>query len=80
MDLASGARRLIITMIHCNRDGSPKIVPQCSLPLTALAAVDTLITELAVFNFESGAMRLRELMPGVTLDEVRSKTSAAFQC
>ncbi|MDE2949780.1 MAG: 3-oxoacid CoA-transferase [Chloroflexota bacterium] len=80
MDLASGARRLIITMIHCNRDGSPKIVPQCSLPLTAVAAVDTLITELAVFTFESGAMRLRELMPGVTLDEVRSKTSAAFQC
>ncbi|MDE2858188.1 MAG: 3-oxoacid CoA-transferase [Chloroflexota bacterium] len=80
MDLASGARRLIITMTHCNRDGSPKIVPQCRLPLTAVAAVDTLITELAVFTFESGAMRLRELMPGVTLDEVRSKTSAAFQC
>lgn len=80
MDLASGGRRLIITMNHCNRDGSPKVVPQCSLPLTAVAAVDLLITELAVFSFESGAMRLEELMPGVTLDEVKSKTSAAFQC
>ncbi len=80
MDLASGARRLIITMIHCNRDGSPKIVPQCSLPLTAVAAVDTLITELAVFTFAAGAMRLQELMPGVTLDELKSKTSAVFQC
>lgn len=79
MDLASGARRLIITMIHCNRDGSPKIVPQCSLPLTAVAAVDMLITELAVFSFASGAMRLQELMPGVTLDAVRSKTAAAFK-
>ncbi len=78
MDLASGARRLIITMIHCNRDGSPKIVPQCSLPLTAVAAVDLLITELAVFSFESGAMRLQQLMPGVTLDELTSKTAAAF--
>ncbi|MCY4071034.1 MAG: 3-oxoacid CoA-transferase [Chloroflexi bacterium] len=79
MDLASGARRLIITMIHCNRDGSPKIVPQCNLPLTAVAAVDLLITELAVFTFESGAMRLVELMPGVSLDEVKCKTSAAFK-
>ena len=79
MDLASGARRLIITMIHGNRDGSPKIVPKCNLPLTAVAAVDLLITELAVFSFESGAMRLRELMPGVTLDQVKSKTSATFE-
>ncbi len=79
MDLASGARRLIITMRHCNRDGSPKIVRQCSLPLTAVAAVDTLITELAVFDFDSGKMRLRELLPGVTLDELRSKTPAAFE-
>ncbi len=78
MDLASGARRLIITMRHCNRDGSPKIVPQCSLPLTAVAAVDTLITELAVFDFAYGKMRLRELLPGVTLDEVKRKTAADF--
>ena len=78
MDLASGARRLIITMLHCNRDGSSKIVPRCNLPLTAPNAVDLLITELAVFAFEGGEMRLRELMPGATLDEIRDKTDAPF--
>ncbi len=78
MDLASGARRLIITMTHCNRDGSPKIVPKCSLPLTAVGAVDLLITELAVFAFDAGEMRLVELMPGAALDEVKAKTAAAF--
>jgi len=79
MDLASGARRLIITMTHCNRDGSPKLVPKCSLPLTALSAVDLVITELAVFAFDAGGMHLVELMPDVTLDEVRAKTAAAFR-
>ena len=80
MDLASGARRLIITMTHSNRDGGAKIVPQCSLPLTAVAAVDLLITELAVFAFDSEGMRLVEVMPDATLDEVRAKTTAAFRC
>ena len=79
MDLASGARRLIITMMHCNRDGSPKVVPERTLPLTAMAAVDLLITELAVFAFEAGEMRLVELMPDVGLDELRVKTSASFR-
>ena len=79
MDLASGARRLIITMTHCDRDGSPKLVQECSLPLTAVSAVDLLITELAVFAFAAEGMRLVELMPDVTLDEVRAKTTAAFR-
>ena len=79
MDLASGARRLIITMTHTNRDGSPKILNQCSLPLTAVAAVDLLITNLAVFAFEAGEMRLVELMPGTTMGELRAKTSAEFR-
>ncbi len=79
MDLASGARRLIITMSHCNRDGSPKLVPACSLPLTAVSAVDLLITELAVFAFDDAGMRLVELMPDVSLDEVRAKTAASFR-
>ena len=78
MDLASGARRLIITMTHTNRDGSPKIVPDCTLPLTAIHAVDTIITDLAVFKFDDGLLRLIDLMPDVTLDELRSKTSAHF--
>ncbi|MCY3833254.1 MAG: 3-oxoacid CoA-transferase [Chloroflexi bacterium] len=79
MDLAGGAKRLIITMLHSKRDGSPKILPQCTLPLTAAAAVDLLITELAVFAFEAGEMRLVELMPGVALDELRAKTAADFR-
>jgi 3-oxoacid CoA-transferase len=79
MDLASGARRLIITMAHTNPDGSPKIVPNCTLPLTATGVVDMIITELAVFKFIEGQLSLVELMPGATLDEVRAKTSAAFK-
>ena len=78
MDLASGARRLIITMTHCDRQGRPKILPRCSLPLTARGAVNLLITELAVFGFADGVMRLVELMPGATFDEVRAQTGAAF--
>ncbi|RME73138.1 MAG: 3-oxoacid CoA-transferase subunit B, partial [Chloroflexi bacterium] len=78
MDLASGARRLIITMTHTSRDGQPKIVPACTLPLTARQAVDMVITDLAVFEFVNGQLTLTELMPGATLDEVRAKTSARF--
>ena len=79
MDLASGAGRLIITMKHTDRAGASKVVRECSLPLTAVGAVDLLITELAVFAFEAGDMRLLELMPGITLDEVGSKTAADFR-
>ncbi len=79
MDLAAGAKRLIITMMHNSRDGAPKIVPRCSLPLTASAAVDLLITELAVFAFDADEMRLIELMPEVTLDELRARTAAEFR-
>ncbi len=79
MDLASGARRLIITMTHCNRDGGAKLVRQCSLPLTAPSAVDLVITELAIFAFDAEGMRLVELMPGASLDDVRAKTGARFR-
>jgi 3-oxoacid CoA-transferase len=78
MDLAVGAKRLLITMQHTNPDGSAKIVPQCTLPLTASGVVSMIITELAVFAFESGQLVLRELMPGATLDAVRARTTARF--
>jgi 3-oxoacid CoA-transferase len=78
MDLASGAKRLIITMTHSSRDGTSKIVPSCTLPLTAASAVDVVITDLAVFTFPDGQLTLSELMPGATLDEVRAKTDASF--
>ncbi len=78
MDLAVGAKRLIITMQHTNPDGSAKIVPHCTLPLTASGVVDLLITDLAVFSFAEGRLTLIELMPGAVLDEVRAKTAARF--
>lgn len=78
MDLASGARRLIVTMTHTSPSGAPKIVPECTLPLTARGVVDVLITDLCVFRFEAGQLVLVELMPGVTLEQVRASTSAPF--
>jgi 3-oxoacid CoA-transferase len=78
MDLASGAKRLIITMTHTNRDGSPKIVPECDLPLTAANVVDMVITDLAVFSFEPGQLTLIEVVSGASLEQVRASTSAKF--
>jgi 3-oxoacid CoA-transferase len=78
MDLASGAKKLIITMTHASRDGEPKIVPQATLPLTAKKAVAMVITDLAVFEFIDGQLTLTELMPWATLEQVRRQTSALF--
>jgi 3-oxoacid CoA-transferase len=78
MDLASGARRLIITMTHVDSKGLPKIVPQCTLPLTAQRAVSMVITDWAVFEFVDGQLTLTELLPGATLEQVRAGTSATF--
>lgn len=79
MDLATGAKKLIVTMTHTNRDGSSKIVPRCNLPLTAEKAVDLVITDLAVFNYETGRLTLKELMPGATLKRIQSETDADFE-
>jgi 3-oxoacid CoA-transferase len=78
MDLAACAKKLIIVMTHTNNDGSAKIVPSCTLPLTAFNVVDLIITELAVFNYCDGRLTLIELMPGATLEEVSAKTTATF--
>jgi 3-oxoacid CoA-transferase len=78
MDLASGAKKLIVTLTHADPDGTSKIVPQCTLPLTAHELVDMVITVLAVFTFRDGRLTLIELMPGATLEEVRAKTAAKF--
>lgn len=78
MDLAKGAKRLIITMTHTNPDGSPKIVPNCVLPLTAGGVVSLIITDLAVFAYPEGKLTLIELMPNASIEEVRAKTSAHF--
>ena len=78
MDLASGAKRLIITMTHTTPKGASKIVPECTLPLTARGVVDMIITELAVFEFPEGRLTLTGLMPGASLEEVRASTAAPF--
>jgi 3-oxoacid CoA-transferase len=79
MDLASGANRLIITLSHTDRAGNSKVVPECTLPMTAYGCVDMCITNLAVFKYIDGQLTLIEVMPGATLEEVRSKTAANFQ-
>lgn len=78
MDLASGAKRLIITMMHNEKNGDPKIVSFCDLPLTALKSVDMIITDKAVFEFIDSKLTLIELMPGAILEDVRSSTAAKF--
>jgi 3-oxoacid CoA-transferase len=78
MDLASGAKRLIVTLTHADPDGTSKIVPKCTLPLTAIGVVDMAISDLAVFKYIDGKLTLIELMPNVTLAEVRAKTKAKF--
>ena len=78
MDLASGAKKLIVTMSHMNRDGASKVVKECTLPLTADRAVAVLITELAKFRFIDGQMTLVQVMPGATLEEIAEKTEASY--
>ncbi|NAW51897.1 3-oxoacid CoA-transferase subunit B [Elizabethkingia argentiflava] len=78
MDLALGANKLIITMMHTEKNGDPKILPVCSLPLTAPKSVDVIITDKAVFEFIEGKLTLTELMPGASLAEVRDVTAAHF--
>ncbi|PHM67716.1 acetate CoA-transferase [Xenorhabdus stockiae] len=78
MDLVTGARKVIIAMEHCAKEGSAKILRECTMPLTAVNAVDTLITELAVFRFENNQMILSEYAPGIDIDTIKVKTEAEF--
>jgi 3-oxoacid CoA-transferase B subunit len=79
MDLMSGARAVIIVMIHNARDGTPKLVRECSLPLTSLRPVDWVVTELATFQVGGNGLSLVELAPGVSAETVRARTAARFQ-
>ena len=79
MDLATGAKRLVVTMTHTNKDGTSKVVNKCDLPLTASGAVNVLITELAVFEFDDGVMTLTALMPGSSIEDVKRNTTAEYR-
>ncbi|MGG6108069.1 3-oxoacid CoA-transferase subunit B [Pantoea allii] len=79
MDLVTGARKVIIAMEHCAKDGSPKILRRCTMPLTARQAVHTLVTELAVFRFTKGKMLLTEIAEGWDVNSLRLKTEAHFE-
>jgi 3-oxoacid CoA-transferase B subunit len=76
MELAQKARRVVVTTSHTTRDGAPKILPRCTLPLTARGCVRTIITELAVIDVAPEGLMLRELARETSLDEVREKTGA----
>ncbi|MBN8544181.1 MAG: CoA transferase subunit B [Alphaproteobacteria bacterium] len=79
MDLVAGVKRIVVIMEHNAKDGSAKLVKACNLPLTGLGVVDMVITDLAVFHIEAGKLILSELAPGITVDEIRSKTEASFE-
>jgi 3-oxoacid CoA-transferase subunit B len=81
MDLVAGVKKIIVVMEHNAKDGSPKFIPECTLPLTGRNVVDMIITDLAVFQRpdHSTPFRLLETAPGVTAEEVRAKTTAKFE-
>ncbi len=76
MDLVAGARQVIIAMEHTTKEGEPKILHQCHLPLTAIHEVDIIVTELGYMEVTKAGITLKELAPGVTVEEIQSKTEA----
>ena len=80
MDLVAGVKRVVVVMEHCEKSGAPKLLKQCTLPLTGAGVVDLVITDLAVLAVDKAAatLKLLELADGVTLDHLRARTEARF--
>ena len=78
MDLVAGVKRVVVVMEHTNKHGDPKILRECTLPLTGKGCVNLIISDLAVFEFTEAGLVLLELAPGVSEQEVREKTEASF--
>jgi 3-oxoacid CoA-transferase subunit B len=78
MDLVAGVKRVIVVMEHAAKDGTPKLLKRCDLPLTGAGVVDMVISELGVFTIDDGGMTLIEMAPGVSLDEIKQKTAASY--
>src|SRR5438067_1316450 len=74
MDLVAGARRVVIAMEHCTREGAPKILKRCTLPLTGMKVVDTIVTEMAFMRVTPEGLRLEEVAPGVKAEDVQRCT------
>lgn len=79
MDLVAGTPKVIVVSEHNSKDGAPKIVQECSLPLTGQKCVDRIITDLCIFDVTEGSLVLRELAPEVSLEQVRERTGASFR-
>ena len=78
MDLVAGTPRVIVVTDHVAKDGTPKIVSECDLPLTGVGVVNRIISDRAVFDVVDGALVLRQIAPGHTVEELRTQTGAAF--
>ena len=81
MDLVAGVKKIIVVMEHVSKNGDPKFIPQCTLPLTGRNVVDMIVTDLCVFQRadHASSFRLIELAPGVTAEEVAAKTTAKYE-
>lgn len=79
MDLVAGARQVFVIMEHCSRDGAPKILKQCSLPLTGVKCVNTIYTDLCVIDVVDDALQVREMIEGMDLETLQARTGAALR-
>ena len=79
MDLVAGVKRVVVVMEHTSKDGAPKFLKSCSLPLTGKGVVDVVITDLAVFEIAPHGVALVQMAPGVTVEEIRAKTQADYK-